>query len=70
MTMQEGNLAVLLLAVLFTLCGFRPIAIFISNLIPFVIKVGVCLGVGLLIALEALYEIGLVQVSLFAKIFI
>lgn len=63
MTNQEGNMAVLLLAVLFTLCGFRPVAIFISNLIPFVMKVGVCLGVGLLIALEALYEIGLVKVS-------
>lgn len=60
MTIEEGNFAVFLLAILFTLCGWRPIALFISNLIPFVMKVGVCLGVGLLIALEALYEIGLV----------
>jgi AGZA family xanthine/uracil permease-like MFS transporter len=62
MSTKEGNMAVLLLALLFTLCGFRPVALFISNLIPFVMKVGVCLGVGLLIALEALYEIGLVKV--------
>jgi AGZA family xanthine/uracil permease-like MFS transporter len=62
MSIREGNMAVFLLSILFTLCGFRPVALFISNLIPFVMKVGVCLGVGLLIALEALYEIGLVQV--------
>lgn len=64
MSKEEGNLAVFLLAILFTFCGWRPIALFVSNLIPFVMKVGVCLGVGLLIALEALYEIGLVQVIL------
>lgn len=68
MNTKEGNMAVLLLAVLFTLCGFRPVALFITNIIPFVMKVGVCLGVGLLIALEALYEIGLVKVHTFLKL--
>lgn len=58
---NHGNVAVFFLGVLYCLCGIRPVAVFISNIIPFVIKVGVCLGVGLLIALEALIEIGLVR---------
>jgi AGZA family xanthine/uracil permease-like MFS transporter len=61
LSIQEGNLVVFLLGILFCLCGIRPIALFITNIIPFVMKVGVCLGVALLIALEAMVEIGLVQ---------
>ena len=61
LSVAQGNLAVFLLGILFIICGQREIARFISNNIPFVIKVGICLGVGLLIALEALTEIGLVQ---------
>lgn len=57
----EGKVAVFILGVLYSMCGIRQVAVFISNIIPYVIKVGVCLGVGLLIALEALTEIGLVR---------
>ena len=57
---SEGKAAVFVLGLLYSLCGIRPIALFITNIIPYVIKVGVCLGVGLLIALDALTEIGLV----------
>lgn len=57
----DGKVAVFILGILYSLCGIRPIALFITNIIPYVIKVGVCLGVGLLIALEALTEIGLVR---------
>ncbi len=56
-----GKSSVFLLGLLYSLCGIKSVAVFISNAIPFVIKVGVCLGVGLLIALEALIEIGLVR---------
>lgn len=61
LSIPQGNLAVLFLGIIFFICGQREIARFISNSIPFVIKVGICLGVGLLIALEALTEIHLVQ---------
>lgn len=56
----DGNFSVFILGLLLFLCGYRPLAFFISNNIPFVMKVGICLGVGLLIALESLTEIGLV----------
>jgi AGZA family xanthine/uracil permease-like MFS transporter len=58
---KDGNFSVFILGILFMLCGFRPLALYISNCIPFVMKVGICLGVGLLIALESLIEIGLVR---------
>lgn len=58
---EDGKVSVFILGILYSLCSFRPIAKIIANSIPFVIKVGVCLGTGLLIALEALIEIGLVK---------
>jgi AGZA family xanthine/uracil permease-like MFS transporter len=64
LSIEEGNLAIFLLSVVFSICGVRALTLLISGSIPFVIKVGVCLGVGLLIALEALCEIGLVQVTM------
>lgn len=61
LSMAQGNLIVFLLGILISLCSIRSISLFLSELIPFVLKVGVCLGVGLLIGLEALVEIGLVK---------
>lgn len=58
---NDGKLAVFLLGILYALGGIRFVAKSIGNLIPFVLKVGICLGVALLIALEALTEIGLVR---------
>ena len=61
LTMEQGNLVVFILGILISLCSIRSISIFLSDMIPFVIKVGVCLGVGLLIGLEALVQLGLVK---------
>ena len=58
---EDGNFAVFILGLLMFFCGIRPIALFISNIIPFVMKVGICLGVGLLVALNSMAEIGLVK---------
>jgi adenine/guanine/hypoxanthine permease len=58
---ENGKVAIFLLGILFALCGLRIVATTITKIIPYSIKVGICLGVGLLIALEALTEIGLVR---------
>jgi adenine/guanine/hypoxanthine permease len=59
-SIDEGNVAIFFLGLLFFLSCIRAVATFLHRIIPFVLKVGVCLGVGLLIALQALTEIGIV----------
>ena len=61
LSMEQGNLVVFCLGILISLCSIGRVTLFISEMIPFVMKVGVCLGVGLLIGLEALVEIELVK---------
>lgn len=61
LSMEQGNFVIFMLGILISLCSIRRIALTVSDMIPFVLKVGVCLGVGLLIALEALIELGLVR---------
>ena len=61
LNLRDGNMGVFLLGFCLLFVGYRPIARLISVSVPFVLKVGVCLGVGLLISLEALTEIGLVK---------
>jgi xanthine/uracil/vitamin C permease (AzgA family) len=61
MSQNSGNFAILLLGLLFLFLSLRRVAVFTSNLVPFVLKAGICLGVGMLIALDALTEIGMVQ---------
>ena len=61
LSMAQGNLVIFLLGILISLCSIRSISLFLSELIPFALKVGACLGISLLIGLEALVEIGLVK---------
>jgi xanthine/uracil/vitamin C permease (AzgA family) len=58
---QAGNFAIMLVGVAFLILSIRKVAVFVSNLVPFVLKAGICLGVGLLIALDALTSIHLVE---------
>lgn len=59
-SLGSGNVVSLLVGVALMLCGIRRVINFSSRLIPDSIRVGICVGVSLLIALQALVRLNLV----------
>lgn len=60
MSLGTGNLSVFLLGLLLMVCGTRKVTDFVAWLTPISIKLGICIGLSLLVSLQALTHLKLV----------
>lgn len=58
--MESGNVSVFILGLLLMFCGIRVVNDVIYWYTPMAIKLGICIGLSLLVSLEALTQLGLV----------